>query len=168
MPRLEFAAEIDAPLEKVWAFHDTVESMPKITPPQTKVRIEGIPGAMAKGVRFTLVIRQPPIFIPLRWETIITEYEPPYRFVDEQGKGPFAFWRHEHLFEHAARGRTLLRDIVTYTPPFGPLGTIADFLFIRRQLNAMFLYRHTRTRQQLEAGEGGPSIPLMANGTKTK
>jgi ligand-binding SRPBCC domain-containing protein len=150
MPRLEFSAEIEAPLETVWAFHDTVESMPKITPPQTKVRIEGKPGPMAKGVRFTLVIRQPPIFFPLRWETIITEYEPPYRFVDEQGKGPFAFWRHEHIFERAPGNRTLLRDVVTYVPPFGLLGNIADTLFIRRQLNAMFAYRHAQTRLRLE------------------
>ena len=153
MPRLEFAAEIDAPLEAVWAFHDTVESMPKITPPQTKVRILGEPGAMAKGTRFTLVVRQPPIFLPLRWETIITEYDPPHRFVDEQGKGPFAHWHHEHLFEQAPRGRTLVRDIVTYTPPFGPLGVIADWLFIRRQLNALFRYRHRQTRRLLENRE---------------
>ena len=153
MPRLEFAAEIDAPLEAVWAFHNSVESMPKITPPQTKVRIEGTPGAMTKGARFTLIVRQPPIFLPLRWETIIIEYDPPYRFVDEQGKGPFALWHHEHLFEQAARGRTLVRDIVTYTPPFGLLGVIADRLFIRRQLNAMFRYRHTQTRRLLENGQ---------------
>ncbi|MBC8102973.1 MAG: SRPBCC family protein, partial [Cytophagales bacterium] len=138
MPRLEFAAEIDAPLETVWAFYDTVESLPKVTPPQTRVRIEGKPGVMTKGVRFTLVIQQPPVFVPLRWETVITAHEPPHRFVDEQGKGPFAYWHHEHAFEATPRGRTLLRDTVTYTPPLGPLGVIADWLFIRRQLTAMF------------------------------
>jgi ligand-binding SRPBCC domain-containing protein len=151
MPRLEFAAEIVAPLETVWSFYNMVDCLPKITPPQTKVRIDNKPDTLIEGTRFTLVLRQPPIFIPLRWETIITAHEPPYRFVDEQGKGPFALWHHEHLFERLSRDRTLLRDIVTYKAPFGPIGNLADALFIRHQLNAMFRYRHQQTRRLLEA-----------------
>jgi ligand-binding SRPBCC domain-containing protein len=153
MSQLKFAAEIDAPLEAVWAFYDDIAALPLVTPPSTRVRRIGggpEPSRLTVGARFLLVVRQPPIFVPLRWETIITAHEPPFRFVDEQGVGPFAFWRHEHVFSRTRRGRTLLQDTVTYTPPFGPLGWVADRLFLRRQLTAMFRFRHQATRRLLE------------------
>ena len=36
----------------------------------------------------------------IRWEmtSYISEYERPYRFVEEQLRGPFRTWRYEHLF----------------------------------------------------------------------
>lgn len=150
MPTLTFSADIAAPLETVWAFYDGVETLPKITPPSTKVTLIGAPDKMQKGSRFTLVVRQPPIFIPLRWETIITEHDPPRRFVDEQGKGPFAHWHHEHKFDAIGPNQTRITDIITYTPPFWIFGQIADALFIRRQLTAMFAYRYEQTRKALE------------------
>lgn len=150
MQHLQFNAEINAPLIRVWRFYDDLETLLKITPPATKVRIIGPPSEIKKGVRFTLVVRQPPLFFPIRWETIITEYLPPDLFVDEQGKGPFAYWHHEHRFEALSEARTRLTDTITYLPPLGPLGQIADRLFIRRQLTEMFAYRHQITRKLLE------------------
>ena len=151
MPRLEFSTVIDAPRDAVWAFYDDVKTLPKITPPTTFVRLLTPPVPMSKGARFMLQIIQPPLPIPLKWETLIVEYQPPERFVDEQGKvGPFAYWRHEHRFEVVDDNRTRLIDRITYDPPFGLLGFIADQLFIRWQLTAMFGYRHRKTREALE------------------
>lgn len=149
MPTLEYTLDVDTPVEKVWEFYSSVESLLKVTPPTTKVKLEGAPGEMYEGARFTLIVQQPPIFVPLRWETIITTYSPPRLFVDEQGRGPFAYWKHEHHFDPLSNGGTRLRDVVTYRAPFGPLGTIANFLFIRRQLDSMFAYRHEVTLREL-------------------
>lgn len=154
MPCLEFVTEIDAPQEAVWKFHDSLDALAQITPPGTKMRVLTPPARLEKGVRFTISLRQPPIPFPLRWEVVYVEYEPPLRFVDEQIRGPFARWRHEHRFEPLSEGRTCLRDIVDYTPPLGILGRIADALFIRRQLTAMFAYRHQATERLLR---GKPS-----------
>ena len=49
--------------------------------------------------------------IPVRWQTKITVWEPPYRFVDEQIKGPYRRWVHEHRFEKSGEG-TLCSDRV--------------------------------------------------------
>jgi hypothetical protein len=148
MPRLTFSTVVDAPREAVWAWYDDVLTLPRITPPTTRVRLLTPPEPMRPGVRYLLEVRQPPVPIPLRWETIIVEHRPPEVFVDEQGKvGPFAHWRHEHQFEAMPDGRTLLRDTVIYDPPLGILGRIADALFIKRQLTAMFAYRHQKTRE---------------------
>ena len=86
----------------------------------------------------------------MRWETIITVHQPLHLFVDEQGKGPFAYWRHEHYFDPLPDGATRLRDVIEYQPPFGILGRLADHLFIRRQLVALFAYRHEVTRRLME------------------
>jgi ligand-binding SRPBCC domain-containing protein len=149
MPKLEFSIELDTPMERVWAFYDSVDALLAITPPTTRVCIAQPPAHIAEGVHFTLIVSQPPIYIPLFWETYITVYEPPYLFVDEQGRGPFKSWRHEHRFEALPEGRTRVRDTISYIPPFGRLGVIADHLFIRRQLESMFAFRYRATRSAL-------------------
>jgi ligand-binding SRPBCC domain-containing protein len=150
MPRLEFTCDIAAPVERVWEFYDDVRVLPTITPPWTKVRVLNPPDVMRQGCRFTLVVRQSPLFVPLHWETIITVHQPPRLFVDEQGKGPFAYWRHEHHFDPLPGGTTRLRDVIDYRPPFGIVGGLADHLFIRRRLEALFAHRHQVTRQVME------------------
>lgn len=150
MPHLEFSTEIAAPLEKVWAFYDSLDGLTRITPPQTRVTIVNPPAKLAEGVMFTLIVRQPPVFFPISWECRITVHQPPTLFVDEQGKGPFKEWRHEHRFEPLSSGGTRLRDVITYTMPFGPLGVLADRLFVRPMLTRMFDFRYAATRKALE------------------
>ncbi len=64
------------------------------------------------GVRFRMTSR-------------ITAYERPHRFVDEQLRGPFAAFRHEHRFE-SVDGGTVMRDQVRFRAPFGPLGRLVE------------------------------------------
>ena len=78
--------------------------------------------------------------IPIRWLTRIEEWEPGVRFVDAQLRGPYALWHHTHEFE-AHDGHTLMRDTVRYALPFGPLGTVAHRLFVRRDVERIFDYR---------------------------
>ncbi len=150
MPKVEFSTEIAAPIENVWAFYDSLDGLVRITPPQTRVSVVDPPAKLEEGVKFTLLVRQPPLFIPIAWECYITAHQQPYLFVDEQGKGPFAQWRHEHRFEPLSSSGTRLRDSITYLVPFGPFGAIADHLFIRSLLKKMFDYRYSATRQALE------------------
>ena len=150
MSRLEFTADILAPIEKVWAFYDSLEGLVRITPPQTRVKIVNPPQKLEEGARFTMLVRQPPLFFPVAWECYITAHQPLYLFVDEQGRGPFTQWRHEHYFDPLPSGGTRLRDKITYVVPFGPLGVIADCLFIRPMLTRMFEYRYAATRRALE------------------
>lgn len=76
--------------------------------------------------------------IPIRWQSRISVWEPHHRFVDEQTRGPFRRWHHEHLFE-AVNGGTLCSDVVEYEVPGG---RFVDSLFVRGQLKRIFLFRH--------------------------
>ena len=78
--------------------------------------------------------------IPIAWKTVITEYEPPFFFVDEQARGPYRYWRHRHTFR-PTEGGTIVGDRVDYALPFGWLGRIVHLLVVRRQLRRIFEFR---------------------------
>lgn len=151
MPKLEYVLDLNAPIKRVWAFYDTLDVLTAIMPPAVKLTIPNPPAKLAEGVRFTMWVSLGPLSPPLLWECVFTVYEPYRLFVDEQGKGPFALWRHEHHFIALPDGGTRLIDRITYEAPFGPFGVLADRLFIRHTLDSMFVYRHRRTRQLLQA-----------------
>ena len=69
----------------------------------------------------------------MTWITEITSVENGSYFVDEQRVGPYKMWHHEHHFEQKENG-VLMTDIVTYIPPLGILGALANLLFIKKQL----------------------------------
>ena len=83
----------------------------------------------------------------------ISEFDPPNRFVDEMVRGAFARFRHEHQFL-AVDGRTEMVDIFDYTSPLGPLGRLADGLFLRRYMTTLLRERNAYLKRAAE------SVPL--------
>jgi ligand-binding SRPBCC domain-containing protein len=81
--------------------------------------------------------------LPLRWRSHITVYEPPERFVDEQERGPYRFWHHEHLLVAEGPDHTRCIDQVDYDVP---LRAITHGLCVRPDLIRIFTYRHQRLR----------------------
>jgi ligand-binding SRPBCC domain-containing protein len=88
----------------------------------------------------------PILGIKLNWVTEITHIVENKFFVDEQRIGPYALWHHQHFFE-VEEDQVKMTDIVTYKPPFGYLGRIANTLFIRKQIQAIFQYRKIKMDQ---------------------
>lgn len=78
--------------------------------------------------------------IKISWVTEITHVEDLKFFVDEQRFGPYSMWHHEHHFEERD-GSVLMTDKVSYKLPLGFLGHLAHFLFVKKQLKAIFDYR---------------------------
>ena len=78
--------------------------------------------------------------IPARWLTEITHVSEGQYFVDEQRKGPYTLWHHEHFIKEVREG-TEMRDLVTYRLPLGPLGEVARAMFVKKQLEGIFSYR---------------------------
>jgi ligand-binding SRPBCC domain-containing protein len=92
-----------------------------------------------------------------RWWTLtsrITVVEPPIRFADEQASGPFARFEHTHTFGSMAGG-TLMTDDWDHTPPFGPLGWLADRLVLARHMRRLLETRNAALKAEAE----GSSTP---------
>jgi ligand-binding SRPBCC domain-containing protein len=75
--------------------------------------------------------------IALHWQSEITVWEPPHRFVDEQRRGPYRQWIHEHTFAPCDSGSEMV-DFVRYSV-FG--GRLVNLLFVRRDVQRIFEYR---------------------------
>ncbi len=124
------------PVEEVFPFFADARNLERITPPWlhfeivTPGPIEMRPGTI---IDYRLRLRG----IPLRWRSEITVWEPPHRFVDEQRRGPYRLWVHEHLFSRH-NGGTLARDVVRYSVPGGD---VVHRLFVAPDLNRIFEYR---------------------------
>lgn len=122
--------------EKLFPFFADAGNLNFITPPWLHFRmVPPRPTAMRAGtlIDYQLRVRG----LRLRWRTLIQEWQPPHRFVDEQVRGPYRLWVHEHTFEPHAGG-TLARDVVRYAVPF-------DWLlhrwFVRPDIEKIFRYR---------------------------
>jgi ligand-binding SRPBCC domain-containing protein len=84
--------------------------------------------------------------LPVRWQTEITAWQPPHRFVDEQKRGPYRLWVHEHRFESKAGG-TLCTDHVRYAVPGGEW---VHRLFVRRDVERIFAFRAVRLGELMD------------------
>lgn len=137
--RLERTQFVPRPLEEVFAFFADAGNLERITPGFLRFRIlTPRPIAMRPGavIEYRLAL----FGVPFRWTTVIERFEPGVRFVDSQGRGPYASWVHTHEF-HAVPGGTLVVDSVDYALPLGPLGLLARTLFVRRSLDRIFDHR---------------------------
>jgi len=122
--------------EEVFAFFADAFNLQDITPSFLDFRIETPPPIhMEVGtlIDYRLRIRR----IPVRWRTRIARWEPPSLFVDEQLRGPYRLWIHEHHFEVEGAGTRVL-DRVRYAVPGGEL---VHRLLVRREVEAIFAHR---------------------------
>lgn len=128
-------------METAWNFISRPENLKRITPGHMgfEIHTPNLPDIMYPGMIIEYTVR-PFAGIPMRWVTEITHVRENRYFVDEQRIGPYRMWHHEHSIERIDGG-VLMKDIVSYQPPFGPIGQIANSLFIRRQLQKIFSYR---------------------------
>lgn len=144
MSHFQFNREqfIQTDLETIWDFASSPKNLKEITPDYMLFDItsKNLPEKMYPGMIISYKVS--PLFnIKMNWVTEITHVKDYHFFVDEQRLGPYKMWHHQHHFEKKDNG-ILMTDIVTYIPPFGFLGNIANSLFIKKQLNNIFDHRY--------------------------
>lgn len=138
MRERHFTAEqwLPRPRAELVPFFADAANLSRLTPPWLEFRILTPPPIeMRAGALIDYRLRVHGV--PLRWRTRIAAWEPPDRFVDEQVKGPYRLWVHEHSFVEKDGG-TLCRDEVRYAV-LG--GAIVDRLLVRRDVESIFAYR---------------------------
>lgn len=123
-------------IDKVFAFFSDATKLEQITPPWTQFHMTTpLPIDIREGaiIDYRLKIHG----VPLKWRSEISNWQPPFRFVDSQLRGPYRMWRHEHTFQEQDGG-TIVGDRVEYSVPGG---RFVDKLFVRRDLQRIFEHR---------------------------
>lgn len=138
---------LDLPREEVFDFFADAGNLERITPPELNFKIiTPRPFEIVKGslIDYQLKLRG----LPLKWRTEISVWEPPFRFVDQQLRGPYTQWIHTHTFTELGPSKTQIDDEVRYRLPFEPFGDMAHFI-VARELAYIFDYRQTKVTEIL-------------------
>lgn len=154
---------IQANLEDVWEFISNPANLRRITPEYMGFEIisKGLPQKMHAGMIIQYRV-SPLLGISTNWVTEITQIDEGHYFVDEQRVGPYKLWHHQHFLEETDGG-VRMTDIVSYQPPFGWLGRLANWLIIRSRLDQIFEYRREKLNQifnKQNAGATPKSSPV--------
>ena len=130
---------LDLPIEKVLSFFSEAKNLERITPDFLNFKIKSMStSTIEKNSKITYQLKLHGF--PIHWLTDIAVWNPPYRFVDNQLKGPYSLWYHEHRFETLGKG-TLMKDWVRYQLPLGVLGSWVAGSKVKADVASIFNYR---------------------------
>jgi ligand-binding SRPBCC domain-containing protein len=145
--RLQNQLRLPRPREQIFEFFADPRNLERITPPWLGFKIVTRPDIqISQGTLLDYRLRLRGI--PLHWQSEITVWDPPHRFVDRQTKGPYSLWVHEHTFIDADGG-TLVQDHVAYAVPGG---TLIQKLIVAPDLARIFAYRRETLRKLFAEG----------------
>lgn len=132
---------IPASKKEVWEFMRAPENLERITPDGMSFDIISTQQSNVMYPGMIIAYKVAPVLnIKMTWVTEITHVKDEEYFVDEQRQGPYKMWHHEHKI-YEIEGGTMMEDLITYSPPFGLIGRIANRIFIRKQIENIFEYR---------------------------
>jgi len=146
--QLKRVQTLDTSLDQLWDFISDPHNLKLITPPYMgfDIMTEDQPKRMYAGMIIEYCV-SPLLGIPTTWVTEITHLKDKSYFVDEQRVGPYKLWHHQHLLKPVKEG-VEMTDIVSYKPPLGVLGKLANKLIIQMKLNEIFDHRSKVLKDQ--------------------
>jgi ligand-binding SRPBCC domain-containing protein len=155
--------KIPITIEKAWEFYSNPANLQLITPDNMgfKVISRYHGDKLYAGQIFEYKV-SPIGGIPLYWMTEITNATVPTYFVDEQKKGPYKFWQHQHHFK-TIDGGVEMTDIIHYKNPLWLLGNFANALFIKKKLRQIFEYRFKKVEELFGKWPGGQETIIEIN-----
>ncbi len=147
MLHFQYSSLIDAPVAKVWQFHERPDILDLLTPPWQPVTVVRREGGLGVGAitEFRIML----LIIPVRWLAEHIECEENHFFVDTQAVGPMQSWQHRHEFVTES-GKTRLTDLIAYEVPGGQLAESVLGWWVNSRLKEMFRYRHQITKEYCE------------------
>ena len=136
---------LDLPIQQVFDFFADAGNLERITPPELNFQITTAQPIDIKAgtlIDYQLKLRG----FPVKWRTIIAEWDPPHSFVDEALKSPYKQWIHRHTFTKLTENKTQIEDKVRYRLPLEPFGDLAHW-FVRRELDYIFDFRQKAVKK---------------------
>ncbi len=132
-------------IEEAWTYFSTPRNLNEITPDDMVFSITSeVPDAMYAGLLITYKIA-PVLNIPIDWVTEITHIKEHVYFIDEQRKGPYRIWHHEHHFR-SVPGGVIMTDILYYDIGKSIFGWIAGKLWVHKKIQHIFRFREEKLK----------------------
>lgn len=136
---------VEIPPEKIFPFFRDPHNLEQITPPTLNFHIQAVSTKQIEQgtlIDYNLKIHG----VPAKWKTEIDEWQPPFKFVDHQLKGPYSLWHHTHEFKPFCGG-TLMVDRVRYRLPLGYVGWLVAGNFVKKDVEQIFKFRRNYIAQ---------------------
>jgi ligand-binding SRPBCC domain-containing protein len=145
MKHLVFEQFLPISLEEAWSFFSSPSNLNQITPHKLNFKmLDELPAQMYEGMLIRYRIN-PMLRIPVHWVTKITTIKDREYFIDEQIKGPYKIWHHEHHFR-AVEGGVKMTDKLYYDIGFGIFGWLVGKVWVDKQVMEIFSYRSQKLK----------------------
>lgn len=153
------SVRIERPAAEVFAWHERRGALARLCPPWERIELVEATGGVRDGARVTVRSKVGPVWTT--WRVEHRDYVAGEQFRDVQVAGPFARWEHLHRVTAEGPAACVLTDEIVYRLPGGSLGRAVAGGFTRRKLEAMFAWRHARTKADLELTSHYGVVPPM-------
>ena len=150
MTHIELRTEIAAPVEIVFDLSRSIDAHLSSMERSRERAVAGVTsGLIELGQQVTWKATH--FGIPFTMTSRISAMARPDRFVDEQVRGPFARFRHEHRFE-VVEGGTLMTDVIDFVSPVGPIGRLVDRVALEGYMTKLIAERNAHLKSAAERG----------------
>ncbi|MBC7826141.1 MAG: SRPBCC family protein [Chitinophagaceae bacterium] len=140
--------KIPIPVKQAWDFFSHPGNLQLITPANFQFRIltalDDKPIYTGQIINYTV---RPLFNIRMRWTTVITRVEEEILFIDEQQRGPFRYWQHQHFFRPIDDG-TEMTDVLQYEIPGWIAGDMINAVLIKNDIKKLFAYRYSKIQER--------------------
>lgn len=140
MTTIKITTNYYAPIETIFNTNRDIDVHQQSASKSKEIAIAGITsGLINKNETVTWKGKHFGIFIT--HQSIISEMIFPTYFVDEQLKGRFKSFKHQHFFEQE-ENYVEVKDLLEYETPFGVFGKLFDKLFLKKHLTNFIIHRN--------------------------
>jgi ligand-binding SRPBCC domain-containing protein len=152
MSRIETGTAISAPIERVF---DLARSIDVHKQSQSAHRESAIAGRMSGLIENGEIVTWEAAHFGVRQRLTsqIVAMSRPTHFRDSMVSGAFKRIDHDPFFEPQPGGSTRMKDIFDYSAPLGPLGRLADWLFLETYLRRLLEARNQVVKRIAEEGQ---------------
>ena len=149
MPKIELVTFINADIERCFDLSTSIDLHQVSTSQTNEKSVAGITSGLIK-LNETVTWEATHFGLRQRLTSKITYYDKPTHFRDEQTKGAFKFFIHDHYFEKTGEGVTML-DVFVFKSPFGVFGSMANQLFLTRYMTKLLRKRNATIKEFAES-----------------
>jgi ligand-binding SRPBCC domain-containing protein len=151
MPVINLETRIKASRQIVFDLARSIDFQSKVVTSSNEKAVAGRTSGLI-GLNETVTYRGKHLGVVQSLTTRVTEFDPPNFFADEMEKGAFKSMRHEHYFSTSGE-ETIMKDVFNFEAPLGPLGWLANKLFLEAYMTNFLKGRNSTLKEYAESGK---------------